>query len=142
MKALSIRQPWAWAILHAGKRIENRSWATSFCGPVLIHAARGCTREEHARFLEFYRSLAAREPGLPHSAAVPSPEQLERGGIVGRATIVNCVAASTSPWFSGPFGLVLEDVEPLPFRPMRGALGFFEVDAPEAGDLLTPSAGD
>lgn len=24
--ALSIRQPWAWAILCAGKDIENRSW--------------------------------------------------------------------------------------------------------------------
>ena len=28
MKALSIRQPWAWAILHAGKDIENRDWRT------------------------------------------------------------------------------------------------------------------
>ena len=26
MKALSIRQPWAWLILHAGKDIENRDW--------------------------------------------------------------------------------------------------------------------
>lgn len=24
--ALSVRQPWPWAILHAGKDIENRSW--------------------------------------------------------------------------------------------------------------------
>lgn len=27
--ALSIRQPWAWAILHAGKDIENRDWHTA-----------------------------------------------------------------------------------------------------------------
>lgn len=26
MKALSIQQPWIWAILHAGKRAENRTW--------------------------------------------------------------------------------------------------------------------
>ena len=38
MPALSIRQPWAWAILHAGKDIENRSWRTAFRGEVLIHA--------------------------------------------------------------------------------------------------------
>ena len=25
MLALSIRQPWAWAIIHAGKDVENRS---------------------------------------------------------------------------------------------------------------------
>lgn len=24
--ALSVRQPWAWAIIFAGKDIENRSW--------------------------------------------------------------------------------------------------------------------
>jgi len=24
VKALSIRQPWVWAILNAGKRVENR----------------------------------------------------------------------------------------------------------------------
>ena len=31
MKALTIRQPWLWAILHAGKRIENRGRAERFC---------------------------------------------------------------------------------------------------------------
>lgn len=37
MKALTIRQPWAWAICHAGKRIENRAWLTS---PSLLAVAR------------------------------------------------------------------------------------------------------
>lgn len=40
MKALSIRQPWAWMILHAGKDIENREWPTRFRGRVLIHASK------------------------------------------------------------------------------------------------------
>lgn len=26
MKALTVRQPWAWAIMHAGKDVENRTW--------------------------------------------------------------------------------------------------------------------
>lgn len=43
MKALSIRQPWAWLILHGGKDIENRSWNTNFRGRFLIHAAAGMT---------------------------------------------------------------------------------------------------
>jgi hypothetical protein len=43
MKALSIRQPWAWLILHAGKDIENRDRkprnpALHFRGSFLIHA--------------------------------------------------------------------------------------------------------
>ncbi len=28
MKALSLRQPWAWAIARAGKRLENRTWVS------------------------------------------------------------------------------------------------------------------
>ena len=47
MKALSIRQPWAWLILNAGKDIENRSWYTSVRGRVLIHASKGMTLAEY-----------------------------------------------------------------------------------------------
>jgi hypothetical protein len=40
MKCVSLHQPWAWAVLHAGKKVENRTWATRHRGPLLIHAAR------------------------------------------------------------------------------------------------------
>lgn len=33
LPAISIRQPWAWLILNAGKDIENRDWPTNFRGP-------------------------------------------------------------------------------------------------------------
>ncbi|KQR02500.1 hypothetical protein ASF72_10730 [Arthrobacter sp. Leaf141] len=36
--ALTIRNPWAWAIINGGKDIENRSWHTSYRGPLYIHA--------------------------------------------------------------------------------------------------------
>ncbi len=41
MRAITVRQPWAWAIIHGGKDIENRSRniAGSYRGPVAIHAA-------------------------------------------------------------------------------------------------------
>ncbi|MCB2188832.1 MAG: ASCH domain-containing protein [Deltaproteobacteria bacterium] len=39
MKCLSIRQPWASLIVAGMKDVENRSWATKYRGPVLIHAA-------------------------------------------------------------------------------------------------------
>ena len=45
-KCLSVRQPWAWLIVHGHKPLENRSWATSYRGPLLIHAAKGMTRAE------------------------------------------------------------------------------------------------
>lgn len=40
MKALSVCQPWAHAILALGKNVENRSWPTSYRGPLLIHASK------------------------------------------------------------------------------------------------------
>jgi len=41
VRVLTVRQPWAWAIIHGGKGIENRSRniAGSYRGPVAIHAA-------------------------------------------------------------------------------------------------------
>lgn len=38
MRALTVRQPWAWAIIHSGKDVENRTQAWSYRGPVAIHA--------------------------------------------------------------------------------------------------------
>src|SRR5580765_3071606 len=38
MKALSIRQPWAWLIVNGHKPVENRSWPTKYTGKLLIHA--------------------------------------------------------------------------------------------------------
>lgn len=122
MIALSIRQPWAWLILHAGKTVENRSWPTKYRGPVLIHAGKGMTRAEYEDAADFAHFCC----GVNEMELF---ENLQRGGIVGRARIVDCVTASDSPWFVGPFGFVLADVQPLPFRPFRGALGFFDVPA-------------
>jgi hypothetical protein len=38
MKALTVRQPWAWAIAIGAKPIENRAWTTTHRGPLAIHA--------------------------------------------------------------------------------------------------------
>ncbi len=40
MKALTVRQPWASLISLGVKRIETRSWSTSFRGPLAVHAGR------------------------------------------------------------------------------------------------------
>jgi hypothetical protein len=43
IKAISIRQPWAWAIVTGEKDVENRSshFPQRYRGPVLIHASKG-----------------------------------------------------------------------------------------------------
>jgi len=113
MKAISIRQPWAWLILFGGKDVENRSWPTRVRGRVLIHAPKSMSQDDYDFALEFYGS------------AMPIEQDMERGGIVGSVEIVDCVTSAASQWFSGPYGFVLRNPEPLPFRPCRGKLGFF-----------------
>ena len=124
MKALSIRQPWAWLIVHgwngALKNIENRSWKTNFRGRMLVHASKGMTRYEY----EIAMLQACKISGVP---VFPARSNFMRGGIVGSVEIVDCVTQSDSPWFFGPYGFVMAEPKPLPFTPLKGALGFFEV---------------
>ena len=124
--ALSIRQPWAWAIIHAGKDIENRSWPTNFRGRFYIHAAKGLTRVEYQDFIDFTGDR--RRFGSPGHSPCPPADQLQRGGIIGEAELVDCVREHGSPWFTGKYGFVLRNAKPLPFRPLRGSLGFFVVE--------------
>lgn len=122
MKALSIRQPWAWLICHGGKDIENREWRSSFRGPVLIHASKTMTRAD-------YEACALFIAGMERPWRMPAYDILRKecGGIVGQATIVDCLTASDSRWFCGPYGFQLTEATPLPLHPCKGALGFFEV---------------
>lgn len=119
MKCLSLRQPWAWAVIHGGKDIENRHWATHYRGPILIDAAHGMT---HAEYDEASAFIAKASDATP-----PPFESLPRGGIIGAVRIVDCVEQSASPWFMGPHGFILADAQPLPFLPLSGQLGIFDV---------------
>lgn len=58
----------------------------------------------------------------------PNKQALPTGGIVGSIEIVDCVVKSNSRWFFGRYGFVLRNPIMLPFMPVRGQLGFFEVD--------------
>lgn len=116
IKALSIRQPWADAIIWHGKDVENRDWRTNFRGPVLIHAAKKWGPEERGD-LSFIEDMTATK--------LEDVEKPLLGGIIGVAEIVDCVENMDSKWFFGRFGFVLRNAEPLEFIPCRGALGFF-----------------
>lgn len=134
MLALSIRQPWASLILKAGKCIENRNWPTKVRGRVLVHAAKGMTRDEHEDAIAFAVEAIKTDPRNAEATRRTTLrdlgfafEDLPRGGIIGSVEIVDCVRASESPWFVGEFGFVLRDPKPMPFTPWRGRLGFFDV---------------
>ena len=122
--ALSVRQPWAWAIIFAGKDVENRDWrrpnpGLAFRGRVAIHASSGMTRDEY-------------DAVMPRSApAIPPPHLLVRGAIIGHVQIMDIIRDPgrdmiTSDWYNGPVGLMLHNpvaIEPIP---CAGALGFFK----------------
>ncbi len=136
MKCLSLRQPWLWMVLH-GKHIENRKWPTGYRGPILLHASKGCTASYYDDAIDWVQDAL----GLATAAQVPPLAELQRGGIVGRARIVDVArpgdgakSSLLSYWgvdmrwhMREQFGFVLADVEPLPFVPYKGALGLFEV---------------
>lgn len=124
--ALSIRQPWAWLILHAGKDIENRNWRTKFRGRVLLHASNTCTLKDWDAARVCYENLMIDGEITTEAGAIPHRLDLERGGIVGVAEIVDCVTDSDSEWFFGDYGFVLKNAQPIDFIPCKGALGFFK----------------
>ena len=121
--ALSIQQPYAWAIIYAGKPVENRCWrrAPRYRGPLLIHAGK---RWYDGTFDDLDRRLLQATVKMAGSIAVVPPD-MPRGGIVGIVDLVDVVREYDSPWFEGPLGLVLRNPRPLPFTPCRGALGLF-----------------
>jgi len=119
MKALTVRQPWAWAIMYARKDIENRDWKTILRGPVAIHAAKGLTRKEYEEGVRFIRRHCKKEP--------PSFETSVRGAIIGTVEIVDCIDTSKSKWFFGEYGFVLQNPRPIDPVYCSGALSFWTV---------------
>lgn len=140
--ALSVRQPWAWAIMYAGKDIENRSWQAvnhglRQRGRIALHASKGLSRLEADEFRNFYVDLEVEHKlKLPR---LPLWSDLHRGGIIGSVEVIDVVSESGSPWFFGPRGLVLRDPTPCEFIPAVGALGYFEWK-PANASIVPPPA--
>lgn len=116
---LSVRQPWAWLIVHGWKNIENRYWATRYRGELHIHAALTMTADD-------YEACRIFVDGICEDLAMPVPADLPRGGIVGTVTLLDCVRHHSSPWFTGPIGWVLDEACDCGLIPCRGMPGLFQ----------------
>ncbi len=125
-KALSIRQPWAWAIVHSTKRVENRPRRFHYRGPICIHASLTHTIKAQIEAESFMDSIGAQIPPSELAESLKSSEMIERGGIIGTAEIVDCIDTSDDPWFFGPYGLVLDNIKEVGFIPVKGSLGLFD----------------
>lgn len=124
MKALTIRQPWAWLIANGFKDIENRSWRTNYRGKFYIHAAKTMSASDKAVALSLYNGFFP-DSNVPIKDA-PDTINLLLGGIIGVAEIVDCVSESDSKWFEGDYGFVIKNAKTLPFTSCIGRLRFFE----------------
>jgi hypothetical protein len=114
--ALSIMQPWAGAIVHGPKRIENRTWRPFQLkdGPfaIWIHASAKPDRNPDGdaiwQWLELRRTMGA---------PISNTWGLPCGAIVGAAVVEQVIdrrpADSQARWWNGPLAWVLRDVVPL-----------------------------
>jgi hypothetical protein len=83
MRVLTVRQPWAWAIIHAGKDVENRTRSLGpYRGPVAIQAA--LQYDDDARERTSWEALADALAARPDAHS-----ELARGVIVGVVDLVD-----------------------------------------------------
>lgn len=163
LAALTIRQPFAWAIAIGAKPVENRDWpppAWLFGRSLAIHAGR---QYDELGAQELAANLQAL--GLP--AAPPPPAQLVQGAIVAVVTVVGAIETEASyteddlgvrvlrrkkvlgdvslqqadelvasPWASGPWLWVLRQVVRIdPPVPCRGLQRIWHVHRDQLPDV-------
>lgn len=128
-RVLTVRQPWAWAIIHGGKDVENRSRSLGpYCGPVLIHAG----------LAEFEKpNQASRLHAELHGSSTDT--QIVFGAIIGVVDLVgvhhaeDCHTPRSEPcslWaMEEHYHLELKNPRPLKPIPTRGKLGLWRPDA-------------
>ena len=109
--ALTIKQPYATLVARGIKNIENRTWYTSYRGPVYIHAGAAAYQTEP----------------LPVDLWLPAPELFTYGAIIGTATLAHVTQLHPSPWAERGFKhWVFEDAELLDEPvPCRGQMGLW-----------------
>lgn len=86
LRALSLTTPWDHVVIHLGKTIENRLWPAKLRGQFLLHASMRRNRLEYQQVRDW---VIRRFPRFS-SADFPHFDQIQRGGIVGVATLVDC----------------------------------------------------
>lgn len=130
MKCLTVKNPWAHAIIHWGKDVENRTWRTNYRGPLLIHAGISYDYAGANTLLE-----------MGHD---PDAEVMLGGAIIGVVDLVDCVLnlaktrrdmhPDASPWGEpGTYHWLLSNPRPLLAPvPCRGHLGLWDADLTDA----------
>lgn len=77
IKVLSIIEPWATLIKEGKKRIETRSWKTSYRGELYIHASS--------------KLIDKSNPNLPNLLSLIPNTPMSYGNIICKCRLVDCV---------------------------------------------------
>ena len=85
MKALAICQPYAHLIMRGDKLVENRTWPTSYRGPLLIHAGKS------------HKFLRLDPQGLYDLDYRIPVEHMSFGEILGVVDLVECIEVKKLP---------------------------------------------
>jgi activating signal cointegrator 1 len=135
VKALSLWQPWASAIPAGLKRIETRSWRTTYRGRLAIHAA----MVRNADVRDCWTCMSADDRPAFAAIGVARFDDLPFGAIVATCDLVDCrrtedcgawLGSTEEEWGNfapGRFGWILDNIVRLEIPvPVRGAQGLFE----------------
>ena len=139
MKALTLHAPWAFAVAHLGKRVENRTWQPpeSLIGQrIAIHAG-GPVNWRRAMWCNVFS--AARVAGLSIEEIQTKMRgvNVHTGGgfdycfrVVCTARVAGIVPPDEDlPWHViGQYGWLLDDVQLVSSPVMSGRLGLWDVD--------------
>jgi hypothetical protein len=93
MKVLSVRNPWAFLIIHYGKDIENRMRKTNYRGRIAIHASL-----KSDRYAFDWLSSSSPVFNAAFEAARERRVEIEKlnGYIIGTVEIYNCTRPDVS----------------------------------------------
>ncbi len=137
VRALTVRQPWAWAIAKGHKGIENRGRPVSYRGPLAIHAAKLWDDSGVEALREVVHQVRAQGGTLPPSLAEDLPHS-NTGVVIAVVDLVDvCVDGRWDDCDCGPWArpgqthwkLANPRLLAEPF-PTTGRLGLWEVEVP------------
>ena len=138
MRALTVRQPFAWAIAVGGKDVENRSRGTRHRGLLAIHAGKTVYRADldEPRILHaiMMKEFEIEEPASRLGAVVAVAELYGCHPCPDETGLSGCMTAARngrlcSEWaIEGQHHWRLRNVRPLPEPvPCKGALGLWRL---------------
>lgn len=118
MKALSIKQPWAWAIANKHKTIETRTWYTSYRGELLIVSSKTPDRA----MSQLTTQLSQRGQVIEYGKAIAVCRLVDC-----RSMTIADEDAAMCDVYDGAYSWVLEDVKKINSFSMTGQLGLYDI---------------